>query len=83
MIPEIGNFSLILAFVLAMVLGVLPIVGSLIGNGSLMALAKPVARGQLASGRRGDARSTLERVVSLNRQPREAQEAAQLLETMR
>ncbi len=48
MIPEIGNFSLILAFVLAMMLGVLPIVGSLIGNGQLMALARPLARGQLA-----------------------------------
>ncbi len=48
MIPEIGQFSLILAFVLALVLGVLPIVGSLIGNSQLMALARPLARGQLA-----------------------------------
>ncbi len=48
MIPEIGQFSLILAFVLALVLGVLPIVGSLIGNNQLMALARPLARGQLA-----------------------------------
>ncbi len=48
MIPEIGQFSLILAFVLALVLGVLPIAGSLIGNSQLMALARPLARGQLA-----------------------------------
>ncbi|MEQ1835511.1 MAG: heme lyase CcmF/NrfE family subunit [Candidatus Nitrotoga sp.] len=48
MIPEIGNFSLMLALVLALMLGVLPITGSLRGNRQLMALARPVARGQLA-----------------------------------
>ena len=48
MIPEIGQFSLILAFIMALALGVLPILGSLTGNGPLMALAKPLARGQLA-----------------------------------
>ncbi|CAG9931431.1 heme lyase CcmF/NrfE family subunit [Candidatus Nitrotoga arctica] len=48
MIPEIGNFSLMLALVLALILGVLPITGSLRGNRQLMALARPVARGQLA-----------------------------------
>ena len=48
MIPEIGNFSLLLALVLALILGILPITGSLRGNRQLMALARPVARGQLA-----------------------------------
>ncbi|BBJ23766.1 heme lyase CcmF/NrfE family subunit [Candidatus Nitrotoga sp. AM1P] len=48
MIPEIGNFSLMLALVLALILGVLPITGSLRGNRQLMALARPAARGQLA-----------------------------------
>ncbi|MBK8568975.1 MAG: heme lyase CcmF/NrfE family subunit [Nitrosomonadales bacterium] len=48
MIPEIGNFSLMLALVLALILGILPITGSLRGNRQLMALARPVARGQLA-----------------------------------
>ena len=47
MIPEIGHFSLILAFVMALVLGVLPITGSLNGNAQLMALARPVTRGLL------------------------------------
>ena len=48
MIPEIGNFSLMLALVLALMLGVLPITGSLRGNRRLMALARPAARLQLA-----------------------------------
>lgn len=48
MIPEIGNFSLMLALALALILGVLPITGSLRGNRQLMALARPAARGQLA-----------------------------------
>jgi cytochrome c-type biogenesis protein CcmF len=48
MIPEIGNFSLMLALVLALILGILPITGSLRGNRQLMALARPAARGQLA-----------------------------------
>ncbi len=48
MIPEIGNFSLMLALVLALMLGVLPIAGSMRGNRRLMALARPAARGQLA-----------------------------------
>ena len=37
-----------LALVLALILGILPITGSLRGNRQLMALARPVARGQLA-----------------------------------
>ena len=48
MIPEIGNFSLMLALVLALMLGVLPIAGSMRGNRRLMALARPAARAQLA-----------------------------------
>ncbi len=48
MIPEIGNFSLMLALVLALVLGVLPILGSLNGNQRLMAVAKPAVFGQMA-----------------------------------
>ena len=48
MIPEIGNFSLMLAFAVALILGVLPIAGSLRGNRQMMALARPAARVQLA-----------------------------------
>ena len=48
MIPEIGNFSLMLALVVALILGILPITGSMRGNQRLMALARPAARGQLA-----------------------------------
>lgn len=48
MIPEIGNFSLMLALVVALILGILPIAGSMRGNQRLMALARPAARGQLA-----------------------------------
>ena len=48
MIPEIGNFSLMLALVLSLVIGVLPIVGSLNGNQRLMAVAKPAVFGQMA-----------------------------------
>ena len=50
MIPEIGQFSLMLAFCLALVQGVVPIAASLRGDGAQrwMALARPVAFGQLA-----------------------------------
>ena len=44
MIPEIGNFSLILALVFTLVLGVLPILGSLTGNQRLMDVAKPAVQ---------------------------------------
>ena len=47
MIPEIGSFSLILAMVLALILGTLPIIGSLNGNQRLMAVAKPAVYGQM------------------------------------
>ena len=46
MIPEIGHFSLIIAFALALVQSVLPLVGSLRGSARLMAVAKPAAQGQ-------------------------------------
>ncbi len=44
MIPELGHFSLILALVLAAVLGVLPMWGAARGDAALMAVARPAAR---------------------------------------
>ncbi|HEX7766598.1 MAG TPA: heme lyase CcmF/NrfE family subunit, partial [Nitrospira sp.] len=46
MIPEIGQFALILALCVAAVQGTVPIYGAASGNASLMAVAKPAARGQ-------------------------------------
>ena len=46
MIPEIGNFALIVALLLALIQGVLPIFGAARGNAVLMSLARPVAAGQ-------------------------------------
>jgi cytochrome c-type biogenesis protein CcmF len=46
MIPEIGQFSLILALMLAFTQGVLPIAGAARGNHVWMALARPAAQGQ-------------------------------------
>jgi len=46
MIPEIGNFAIIVALLLALVQGVLPIFGAARGNAVLMGLARPVAAGQ-------------------------------------
>jgi cytochrome c-type biogenesis protein CcmF len=46
MIPELGQFSLILALLLALVLGTLPIIGAARRVPAWMALARPVARGQ-------------------------------------
>ena len=48
MIPEIGNFSVMLALCLALVQGILPIIGSLCGNQHWMAIARPAAYGQFA-----------------------------------
>jgi len=45
-IPEIGHFSLILALLVAMTLGSLPIIGAARGNAVWMGLAKPLARTQ-------------------------------------
>src|SRR3954471_19742782 len=46
MVPEIGQFALILALLLALTQGVLPIVGAARGNAAWMALARPAAQGQ-------------------------------------
>jgi cytochrome c-type biogenesis protein CcmF len=46
MVPEIGQFALILALLLALVQGTLPILGAQRGIASWMALARPVAQGQ-------------------------------------
>ncbi|HSY28721.1 MAG TPA: c-type cytochrome biogenesis protein CcmF, partial [Burkholderiaceae bacterium] len=46
MIPELGNFSVMLALCLALVQGILPIAGSFRGNARWMALARPAAAGQ-------------------------------------
>ncbi|MGZ5802524.1 MAG: heme lyase CcmF/NrfE family subunit, partial [Burkholderiaceae bacterium] len=48
MIPELGNFSLMLALGLALTLGILPITGSFLGKERWMALARPAATGQFA-----------------------------------
>jgi cytochrome c-type biogenesis protein CcmF len=47
MIPELGHYALVLAFVVAAVQGVLPLVGAQRGDAPLMALAAPAAQGQL------------------------------------
>ncbi|MET3106259.1 cytochrome c-type biogenesis protein CcmF [Oxalobacteraceae bacterium GrIS 2.11] len=47
MIPEVGNFSLMLALCLALIQGILPITGAARGNQRLMQLARPTAAGQL------------------------------------
>lgn len=46
MIPEIGHFSLILALCVAVILSIVPMVGSFTGTQSWMALAKPAAQVQ-------------------------------------
>ena len=46
MIPELGHFALILALMLALVQGVLPLVGAHRGNATLMGVARPAAQGQ-------------------------------------
>ncbi len=46
MIPELGNFALMLALSLALVQGILPIVGSFNGNRRWMAVARRAAAGQ-------------------------------------
>jgi cytochrome c-type biogenesis protein CcmF len=45
-IPELGHFALILALLLALVQGTLPLVGAARGVREWMALAKPAAQGQ-------------------------------------
>jgi cytochrome c-type biogenesis protein CcmF len=46
MIPELGHFALIVALLLALAQGILPIVGAHRGNPALMAVARPAAQGQ-------------------------------------
>lgn len=46
MIPELGNFALILAMLLALIQGTLPIIGATRGIPSWIALARPVVQGQ-------------------------------------
>jgi cytochrome c-type biogenesis protein CcmF len=46
MIPEIGNFSLVLALALAVIMSVVPLVGAFRGDDRLMSLARPLAHGQ-------------------------------------
>ncbi|MES1982877.1 MAG: heme lyase CcmF/NrfE family subunit [Pseudomonadota bacterium] len=46
MIPEIGNFCIIIALLLAFVQGVLPILGAARSNSVLMGIARPMAVGQ-------------------------------------
>jgi cytochrome c-type biogenesis protein CcmF len=46
MIPEIGNFVLVIALLLAILQGILPIYGAARGNSVLMGTARPIAYGQ-------------------------------------
>jgi cytochrome c-type biogenesis protein CcmF len=46
MIPELGNFALIVALLLALTQAVLPLIGAQRGNLTLMAVARPAAQGQ-------------------------------------
>jgi cytochrome c-type biogenesis protein CcmF len=46
MIPELGQLALILALLLALAQGVLPLIGAWRGNHALMAVARPAAAGQ-------------------------------------
>jgi cytochrome c-type biogenesis protein CcmF len=46
MVPELGQFALIIALLLALVQGIVPIVGAQRGNATLMSVARPVAQGQ-------------------------------------
>lgn len=48
MIPEIGHFALILALALALVQGVLPLIGAHKNNAAMMSTARTAAVGQLA-----------------------------------
>ncbi|MGH8712452.1 MAG: heme lyase CcmF/NrfE family subunit, partial [Casimicrobiaceae bacterium] len=46
MIPELGNFALIVALLVAVVQGALPMLGAALDRPRLMALARPAARAQ-------------------------------------
>ena len=45
LIPELGNFALAVALFLALLQGVLPIVGAARGNAVLMSVARPISFG--------------------------------------
>jgi cytochrome c-type biogenesis protein CcmF len=45
-IPELGQLALILAMLMALVQGVVPVYGAWRGNGAMMSLARPMAAGQ-------------------------------------
>ncbi len=45
MVPELGHFSLILAFCLSVVLGTIPLIGATTGNRLWISLARPLAAG--------------------------------------
>src|ERR1043166_2348380 len=47
MLPEIGQFALILALMLALVQATLPLIGAAKGIPQLIALARPIAQAQL------------------------------------
>lgn len=49
MIPELGQMALVIALLLALVQGTLPVIGAQRGNATLMAVARPAAYGQLAA----------------------------------
>ena len=46
MIPELGNFALIIAFLISLVLGVVPLIGAHRNRAALIAVARPAAQGQ-------------------------------------
>jgi cytochrome c-type biogenesis protein CcmF len=46
MIPEIGNFALVLALALSIIMAVVPLVGAFRNDDRLMSMAKPLAQGQ-------------------------------------
>ena len=48
MIPEIGHFALILALLVAIVQGVMPMLGAARRDATLMSVAVPAARAQFA-----------------------------------
>jgi len=48
MIPELGHFALILAFIVALVQGVVPLVGASRNRAALIAVARPAAQAQFA-----------------------------------
>ena len=47
MVPELGQFALVLAFTLALAQGTLPLAGAARGDSSWMSVARPAAHGQL------------------------------------